>query len=364
VDFGRIYQTETTITEAGLESSSAKWIDADSVIVAMYGNTAAKVAISKIPLTTNQACCNITVDRTKADYRFLYYWLFKEYNSLKSLANGGAQQNLNASIIRNYKIIIPDLPTQRRIAEILSALDDKIELNRRMNQTLEQMAQTLFRQYFVDGIDEENLPEEWKIGKIGDIYKTTSGGTPGRSKPEYYGDDIPWIKSKELNGGFIFETEEKITKEGLKKSSAKLLPTHSVLVAMYGATVGEISITSIEATCNQAICAILPNIGYPYTFIFQFLKESKEELINRATGSAQQNISQELIQSFEIVIPPVDVVQRYHHTCIELFNKIEANVKEIQTLTTLRDTLLPKLMSGEIDVTQTQSFAQHEPVLS
>jgi len=136
VSFNRIYQTENFITEAGLKSSAAKWIPENTVVVAMYGATAGRSAIAKIPLTTNQACCNLVVDEDKADYRFVYYWLLSNYEHLASLANGGAQQNLNAGLVRDYKIRVPDLERQRKIAEILSSMDDKIEFNNQINRNL------------------------------------------------------------------------------------------------------------------------------------------------------------------------------------------------------------------------------------
>lgn len=133
INFCRIYKTEKTITDEEFNNSSAKWIPANSVIVAMYGATAGKTAITRVPLTTNQACCNLTIDSTKADYRFVYYALCNDYAFLSSLANGGAQQNLNAQQIKEFEIPFPSLRVQKCIADILSSIDDKIELNRRIN---------------------------------------------------------------------------------------------------------------------------------------------------------------------------------------------------------------------------------------
>ena len=140
INFCRIYKTEKTITNEGFNNSSAKWIPSNSVIVAMYGATAGKTAITRIPLTTNQACCNLTIDLTKADYRFVYYALCNDYAFLSSLANGGAQQNLNAQQIKEFEIPFPSLKEQKRVADILSSIDDKIELNRRINDNLTQAA--------------------------------------------------------------------------------------------------------------------------------------------------------------------------------------------------------------------------------
>ena len=144
VDFCRIDKTEKTITDLGFQNSSAKWVEKNSVIVAMYGATAAKVAINTIPLTTNQACCNLTVNADFADFRFVYFYLCYKYASLAALANGGAQQNLNAQRIKDFEITVPSLNEQKRIADVLWALDDKIELNRRINANLEEQAQALF----------------------------------------------------------------------------------------------------------------------------------------------------------------------------------------------------------------------------
>ena len=162
VNFGNIYSTEKTITEAGLKNSSAKLIPKNSVIIAMYGATAGKSAINKIPLTTNQACCNLIIDNKKADYRYVYYYLSSNYENLLKSATGAAQQNLGAKQISAMSIELPDLETQKKIADILGTIDEKIELNRRMNETLEQMGQALFRHYFIDNPEAEN----WENGII------------------------------------------------------------------------------------------------------------------------------------------------------------------------------------------------------
>jgi type I restriction enzyme S subunit len=187
-------------------------------------------------------------------------------------------------------------------------VDDKIDLLSRQNKTLEALAETLFRQWFV-----EEAEESLGIGKLGDFVTTTSGGTPSRSNIEFYSEgNIDWVKSKELSGSFLFETEERITEEAVKHSSAKILPANSILIAMYGATVGEYAILANQATCNQAICALIPNEQYPYTFLFLFTKANKEDLINLAVGSAQQNISQVLIKQLEIPLPSERIIELHN----------------------------------------------------
>lgn len=353
VNFNRIYATEKHITEEGLKNSSAKYIEANSVIVAMYGATAAKVAINKIPLTTNQACCNITVNDEVCDYEFLYYNISNKYSELENIAVGAAQQNLSVGVIGEFILKLPPLPEQKAIASVLSSLDDKIDLLHQQNQTLEALAETLFRQWFIERRPEHvegETKEDWEEIELGSVIETTSGGTPSRTKMEYYENGtIPWVKSKELNGGFILETEEKITEEALKNSSAKILPSNSILIAMYGATVGEYAIISKKMTCNQAICALKPNDNYPYAYLFLLIKNLKQDLINMAVGSAQQNISQLLIKQLP-VLTCTDVIKKFHDEVNPLFKKQFENSKQIQTLTKLRDTLLPKLMSGEVRV--------------
>jgi len=362
VTFNRIYKTETFITEEGLNNSSAKWIPVNTVIVAMYGATAGRIAINKIPLTTNQACCNLIVDAQKANYNFIYYNLLSRFSEIAGMAVGGAQPNLNAGMIKDLRVSLPEIQTQNQIASILSSLDEKIENNLKTNLTLEEIARTIFKEWFVnfsypsaEGDRKQSeygeIPTDWGIGTLGDIYKTTSGGTPSRAKMEYYENGtIGWIKSKELNNTFILDTEEKITIEALKNSSAKLLAKHSVLIAMYGATVGEVGIIAEEFTCNQAICAFLPNENYPYTFIYHFLLQSKQDIIGQAVGSAQQNISQQLLLQYKLVIPPSELVIDFHKIVEPLFEKIKDNIEENKTLKKLRDSLLPKLMSGQIPI--------------
>lgn len=276
--------------------------------------------------------------------------LWVEY--LKGIIGGSAQPGANANQFGSFELQLPPLPTQRRIAALLTALDDKIELNRRMNMTLEVIAQSVWKEWF-GGYSNggESLPEGWRWGKVKEIYKTTSGGTPSRKKPEFYENGtIDWVKSKELKTSFVIDSEEKITDLALKSSSAKLLPKKSVLIAMYGATVGEVSILSKVSTCNQAICAVIPNSNYPYSFAYQFLKNEHKKLKNLAVGAAQQNISQDLIQNLELLIPSIEDLKKYHALAEPIYDSILENLHQSRTLSALRDTLLPQLMSGEINI--------------
>ena len=313
---------------------------------------------------SNQICdSHVTIVRpgVLTDEKFLGWQLKLLQPVIEALAEGSTgQTELGRDKVKNLDIILPPLPEQKAIAEILSALDDKIELNLQTNKTLEDMANALYKHWFVDFGPFKNgefveselgmIPVGWEVKKIGEVFKTTSGGTPSRSKMEYYKNGIiQWVKSKELNGSFIIDTEERITDVALKNSSAKILPPKTVLLAMYGATVGEIGIISNEATCNQAICAIISS-ELSYTYIFQYLKNNKQNILNNAVGSAQQNISQEIIKDFPIIVPNITQVKEVMYKCELFFEQVELNVIENLHLKQTRDYLLPKLISGEIRV--------------
>ena len=341
VNFNRIVKTEKCITEEGLNNSSAKWIPKGSVIIAMYGATAAKVAYSLIDLTTNQACGNLIINNDVADSQFVYYYIQSSYEELLNLACGAAQQNLSVGVISNFPIFLPPLAVQKCIAAILSSLDDKIGLLHRENTTLEAMAETLFRQWFIEEANGDDI-------SLGEVVKTTSGGTPSRKKEEYYcNGNVKWVKSKELHHSYILETEEKITEDAVAYSSAKLLPENSVLIAMYGATVGEYGILAEPMTCNQAVCALIPSENYPYTYLYLWAKYMQGEFINLACGAAQQNISQELIKQ-QYVSNDLKQISDFHILVAPYMEKMKVNQEMIKTLNQMRDGLLPKLMNREV----------------
>lgn len=360
IDFNRIYSTEKTITDSGLNNSSAKWIVPNTVTVAMYGATAGKSCIVKVPMTTNQACCNLTINDEVADYEFVYYTLKNDYTTLASFANGGAQQNLNAQIIKDYVLQMPSLADQRRIASILSSLDRKIELNNKINADLEEMAQAIFKNWFVDFepfkdgkfVDSElgMIPEGWKVGTLGEFCKCLLGGTPSRSKEEYWNGEVNWINSGEINKFRILEASEKITELGLAKSATKLLPKKTTVLAITGATLGQVSLLEIDTCANQSVIGVLENTEVPYEYIYPFIKDRIEMLIQHQTGGAQQHINKDNVESLIFLLPAINVLEDYISLVSPMYKRIESQCFENLYLSTLRDTLLPRLMSGELEV--------------
>ncbi len=341
---------ENTYSEAGLAQS--KLWPKGTLCITIAANIA-ELAILGFDACFPDSVLGFIPDETRSDLDFVYYTLTHFQKQLKHIGEGSVQDNINLGTFEDIEFPFPSLTEQKAIASVLSSLDDKIDLLHRQNKTLEAMAETLFRQWFI-----EEAKEDWEYVELGSVVETSSGGTPSRKEMSYYENgSIHWVKSKELNGSFITETEEMITDEAVKKSSAKLLPAYSTLIAMYGATVGEYALITKTMTCNQAVCALKENEAYPYTFIFMYVKNQKDELINQAVGSAQQNISQILIK--KLPIPTCTArINEYHQLVIPWFKKMQLNVEQIQILEKLRDTLLPKLMSGEVRVQyQTEEVA-------
>lgn len=274
-------------------------------------------------------------------------------------SSGSAQPQLPIKDLKRINLLLPPLPTQRKIAAVLSAYDDLIENNTRRIALLERMAEELYKEWFVrmrfPGHEsvrfEKGIPEGWEVKKIGEVYKTTSGGTPSRKHSTYYDGDIPWIKTGELRDSFIFKTDEFITEDGLNNSSAKIVPPYSVVIAMYGATIGQLGITTQPATTNQACCVFIDNIhniDYPYTF--HLLKSIKESLISIAFGGAQQNISQTVIKNYAILFPEVNIIHQFNDFVLPYFKQIENLSRTNQNLKTTRDRLLTRLISGKLSV--------------
>lgn len=362
IDFNRIYSTEKTITDSGLNNSSAKWIVPNTVTVAMYGATAGKSCIVKVPMTTNQACCNLTINDEVADYEFVYYSLKNDYTTLASLANGGAQQNLNAQIIKDYVLKMPSLADQRRIASILSSLDRKIELNNKINADLEEMAQAIFKNRFVDFepfkdgkfVDSElgMIPEGWKVGRLDEIADVVGGSTPSKAKPEYYTQKgIAWLTPKDLSNHpavYTSRGEIDITKEGYNSTSTKLMPKGTILFTSR-APIGYISIAQNDICTNQGFKSLVPKKAGT-CFLYCFLKYVTPEIENKSTGSTFKEASGSLMKSLKVIMPEQKVFEDFETIVSPLFARIESLEKKSSRLSLLRDTLLPRLMSGELEV--------------
>lgn len=360
VNFCNIYSTNKTISEEGLKKSAAKYVPENTVIVAMYGVTAGKCAIAKIPLTTNQACCNLIIDKEKADYCYVYYYLRQQSDSLNKLAIGGAQQNLNALTIKKFKIALPTLPIQKKIASILSTYDRLIENNTRRIRLLEQMAENLYKEWFVrfrfpehEKVEMVNgLPKGWKIKKVSNVCETMGGGTPTTTNPAYWGGDIKWVTPSDItskNSLALLKVKGRITEEGLKKSSAKLLPPYTILMTSR-ASIGFFGICPDSVCTNQGFISIIPNKETFRMYLLYTFKSRKEEIISNANGSTFLEISKGRFRKMKVLVPPEDILDSFEKKTLLMFKVVLHLEYQNQLLTHQRDLLLPRLMSGKLEV--------------
>lgn len=299
----------------------------------------------------------------KSDENFVYYLTSSDavvLPAINSMTGASGRQRADKRFIERTKLNVPDLPTQKRIAEILSVYDDLIENNNRRIALLEKAAQELYKEWFVrfrfpgyENVKFENgLPEGWKRKKISAYYDTCSGGTPSRTHEEYFEEGIyPWVKTGEIKDCIIIDTEEYITKEAVKKSSAKLLPARSVAMAMYGVNIGQLGYFDKQMTCNQACCVFSDKRSFSSKhYLFQYLKSIREYLLLISFGAAQQNLSQELIKKIKIVMPSDDVVRAFEEKVDAIYDSIKTLMYKNQNLAKQRDLLLPRLMSGKLEV--------------
>ncbi|RYE21447.1 MAG: restriction endonuclease subunit S, partial [Sphingobacteriaceae bacterium] len=275
---------------------------------------------------------------------------FKSYigqHSLESTMIGSAQKALTIVGLKGITVKFPPLPEQTAIASILSSLDDKIDLLHRQNKTLEQLAETLFRQWFVEEAD-----ESWEVGKLDDIVSVKGGTTPDTTISRYWNGNIFWTTPRDLSNHdsvFLFDTERKITEAGLARIGSGLLPIGTVLLSSR-APIGYLAITEISVAINQGYIAIICNKKVSNYFIYLWCKANLEEIKNAGNGSVFQEISKTTFKDLDILIPPLSKLDKFDKLIEPPFQKIKTNQIQIQTLTKLRDTLLPKLMSGEVRV--------------
>ena len=271
-------------------------------------------------------------DNNRFDKNYLYYYLGSPniYNEFKRLAVGGVVNNLNSELVRSVNVCIPPREEQERIVAELDCLSGVIERKREQLKQLDALSQSIFYQMFGDPITNE---KGWEVKKLGEVCKTTSGGTPSKGHNEYYeGGTIPWLRSGEVNKMYIYDTELFITEEGLQNSSAKWFPENTVVVAMYGATVGQVGILKNKMTTNQAICGIFPNEDFVPIYLYHFLLSKKEEYLKLAAGGAQPNISQNIVRDTLVCCPSIATQQDFAEK-IEAIEKQKELIKQSITQT-------------------------------
>ena len=266
---------------------------------------------------------------------YLYYLLASPimYSRFSQLAVGGVVNNLNSALVRKVIVPIPPISIQLSIANELDKINELIQLKKQQLKDYDQLAQSIFYEMFGDPVENE---KGWEVKKLGEVCETSSGGTPSKTHTEYYENGtIPWLRSGEVSQGYIYDAEIYISELGLNKSSAKIFPKDTVLIAMYGATVGEVGILCNPMCTNQAICGILPNDLYNSEFLRYVLLSHKDKYLSLASGGAQPNISQQIIKS--TLIPFIDKpLQQQFAARIEAIERqkqqVSETIKDLETL--------------------------------
>ena len=286
-----------------------------------------------------------------SDEDFVYYLVCSPIvrePAIKSMVGSSGRQRVQTDVLQNLEINLPDLETQQIIGSVLRSIDDRISLNTAINENLEQQAQAYFVDLFITSAD-----PNWRIGTISDLGNVVGGGTPSKKVEEYYtSDGIAWITPKDLSNDkskFVAHGETDITELGLAKSSATLMPKGTVLFSSR-APIGYIAIADGQVCTNQGFKSIVPFDNVGTAFVYYFLKENLSAIENVASGSTFKEVSGSTMKNFTAIIPDNDTLAEFQRFCSPLFEQHRALEYENRYLSSIRDTLLPKLMNGEIDV--------------
>ena len=343
----------------GIMGYSNQYNTEDTIIVGRVGAYCGNVFLSKNKCWVSDNAISV-VAKNQVHTDFLYYLMLTL--DLHNQHIGAAQPLMTQDIIGRFEVKIPSLSTQLHIADILISLDDKIEVNRKINSNLEEQAKALFKSWFIDfepfkggKFDDSELgkiPEGWEVRRLDEVSKIVGGGTPSKSKPQYFSHNgIHWITPKDLSlshAKFTSSGADDITIEGYNNSSARLMPKGTVLFSSR-APIGYISIALNELCTNQGFKSVVPQ-ELNTIYLYYYIKFHVKDIEAKASGSTFKEVSGSLMKSIPIIVPSANAVDKFENVLTPIFNYQAHIEKENSQLSSLRDTLLPKLMSGEIDV--------------
>lgn len=386
VKSGRIETPNEFIAEGDYEAWMTRGYPQISDVVLTTEAPLGEVAqIKFLPVALAQRIVTLRGKPGLLDNGYLLYLMQSQEMQAKLLgrSSGTTVTGIKQSELRKIEIALPRFPEQRAIAHILGTLDDKIELNRRTNETLEAMARALFKAWFVDFepvrakmegrwqrgqslpslpghlydlipdrlVESElgEIPEGWMVGSFSDVVEIIGGGTPKTSVGEYWGGDIPWfsvVDTPASSDVFVVQTDKSITQEGLSGSSARLINKGTTIISARG-TVGNLAIAGCDMTFNQSCYALRAKNGSGSYFVFLSAQRMVEQLRTMAHGSVFSTITRQTFEAVRSVLPPENLRQQFEQSATGIFDAIFCNVNESRSLAQLRDTLLPKLISGE-----------------
>ncbi|MBK5241843.1 restriction endonuclease subunit S [Clostridium sp.] len=364
----KIYETDEHITQDGLDKSSAKIVKKNSLTVAMYGDgiTRGKVSIVGENLTTNQACCNIELDESKAIYNFVYYALKDKYTELRHISNGGAQQNLSVGLLKKFEISLPVLEVQKQFSSILCCLDEKIETNNQINIKLQKMAQTIFKQWFVDFdfpneeglpyksssgemVDSElgMVPKAWKIRRLNEIIDNVKVNT----KPGEHLKDRKYIPIDTMPMKSVTIKEFRSYEDA--KSSLILFEKFDILIGAMRVYFHRVNLSPFKGVTRTTSFVLRSKKKRDIAYNLFLL--DLDETINYADRTSKGTtmpyaIWENGLGNMKIIHPTKEIRNMFNNTVLTMLEKMVVNADENRHLQDIRDTLLPKLMNGEINL--------------
>lgn len=332
-----------TYSDFGLKQSKL-WSE-NTLCITIAANIA-EIAILKIPACFPDSIIGFTADNNNTNIDFIFYLLKHFKSEIQSYGRGSVQDNINLGTFETHSFLVPTSTTeQQAIASILSSLDDKIELLRDQNKTLEDLGQKLFQRELAEN------GANWEERRLGELGQIICGKTPSTVNPQNFDGDVPFIKIPDMHGQmFVIQTNQTLSEIGANTQKNKFVPANSLCVSCI-ATVGVVSITTENSQTNQQINSIVPNNVNFLEWIYYSILDRKSDLMTLGAGGAVTlNVNTGLFSNFEILIPNEESLAGFHDTVSPIFSKILANTQQIQTLSQTRDTLLPRLMSGEVRV--------------
>lgn len=343
-------------------------LQANDIVIGMdgsrVGKNKARIKKEDLPLLLAQRVACVRHNEL-AEQDYLYYNIFskKFIDYVNSIHTGSAIPHISQKQIEDYKILLPDLETQRRIASILSSLDRKIELNNKINADLEEMAQAIFKNWFVDFepfkdgkfVDSElgMIPEGWKVGRADDFYQINIGKTPPRKEHKWFSTnpaDKIWVSIANMgnSGIFISDSSEYLTKEAVDRHNIIMVPRNTILLS-FKLTVGRVAIADKELTTNEAIARFILSDDKYMEYLYLYLKNFDYNSLG-STSSIATAVNSKTIKGMQMLQPSDKIIDAFHIQVNPIFEKIRSLTKESSRLSLLRDTLLPRLMSGELEV--------------
>jgi type I restriction enzyme S subunit len=353
IDFDNAYLiSEDEFNKINMRSKVDQW----DVIISMIGEYCGFCYVERNEIV-DYAVKNVGMFKTgtKTKAMWLYYFLNSKIGKsiLEANKSGTSQPYLTLGFLRELPVLYPNSDKEaEQIVEVLSSLDDKIDLLHRQNKTLEALAETLFRQWFV-----EEAEESWETTSLFDVIELIGGGTPKTDIAEYWNGDIKWISAKDVTPNhkkFIVDTEKKITEQGLSNSSAKILPKYATIISARG-TVGNYCILAESMALSQSNYGIKPRLKDCYFFTYLLIANAVEELQSASYGSVFDTITTSTFKEHQITVPNEKEIQDFDKKVSPYFEKMLSNELQIRLLAKLRDTLLPKLMKGEVRVSTAEA---------